>query len=270
MGQTKITNNTHRILFSDAILPAPGELNIDIDLTYSEQAKYIVYWISENLGISKYRYSSREQYSFPCHYARAGVYEDMVYVDVKSFYYSLYSRFWNIKYKRLHYFGAVANIKPILDKLGLHKLVKVSIFGIFSSGSLIAFKTEKNRIKYYDKRIYNALRQFDTVNFIYDCSQCLCFLAKTFGAVYCNTDGFIISRKSLLAFVEEIESLGFQWSIKAEGDAEIKALGHYRFGDLKTKNWDRLNRTINHDNILADKSLCDWLFRSMRKHEKEK
>lgn len=230
--------------------------NGDVRLTYTEYAKVLVYDLMELLSLKKFRNLSNDIYSVQPLFAVPGVYQDMAYVDITDAYYTIYTRYFHVQYKRLSYISSPVEI----PKLNISKRVKRSIYGVMRSNSLLRYVRTNGRLEYIHKKVYSTTFNADLVNLINDILHIVAFRAvNDFQAVYFNTDGAILPVRCVNAYLEHLKNIGFQAKIKLLGsEVEVKGVGAYRFDNIKSGTYDRLVRPVAFSN-LVQKDVVSWL-----------
>jgi len=163
-------------------------------------------------------------------YAKAGIYNGAwVYLDIKAFYFTIYSRFLAIQYRRGKYILRRKDIALTNEQklfLQTNKKLRNTVFGIMRSTSKVEVVEGVRRIVPAHNRFLNP----QLANFTYDLSKAIAHeMITRFNAVYYNTDGCILpveNYESAKAFVEE---LGFKVDIKAiwQDGVIVKAVGVY-------------------------------------------
>jgi hypothetical protein len=167
--------------------------------------------------------------AYPC-FARPGAYDDMVYLDIKSAYWSILSIFgWDADYFPGRWLGVRSNVFdfPLQDnKPARSGLVTAGLSSPtrFWTGSALQWRTTEN--KHVNLGLW-ALVQ-DVLHGVADDMLGL-------GAVYVHTDGYIIPAENLAQGSEILNDWGLRGNVKAHGDANVLGVGSYRVGDFQTK-----------------------------------
>ncbi|MFN7112591.1 MAG: hypothetical protein ACK4M2_13220, partial [Brevundimonas sp.] len=174
-------------------------------------------------------------------YARNGKYAGCwAYVDIKSFYYSIYKRFLLVQYKRnLFLSDAIKDVSDFFDETSMSKRERVSLFGIMRSTEKTTYRKNKGKVILDRKRVYHNLLNVDLCLLTYDLSKAICYHAvRDFDAVYYNVDGAIIPCEKIEEFAEFLKALGFECSVKDinYNDCIIKGVGVYKV-DKPTLNY---------------------------------
>lgn len=254
VGSSKVIDEVAKIR---AVYENDIEVEInDLRLTYTEYAKVLVYDIMDCLGIKSFKNLSNDIYSVQPLFAKTGIYYDMVYVDISDAYYTIYSRYFYVQYRRGSYITAPIEI----PELNVSKRVKRSIYGVMRSNLLMRYERKGEKIEYMHKKVYSPSYNPDLINLINDILHVVAYRAiNDFEAVYYNTDGAIIPRGMLLSYLDFLHSLGFSAKVKFEGyEIEIRGVGAYRFDSIKSGTFDRIVKARNFNNILQE-DIVKWL-----------
>lgn len=251
-----------RYLYSGALMEIPPSLDIDtgnISLVDTEVAKIVSLYVIDMLGLKRYYYYDNRYPTDSARYCNAGYYSGgYSYVDIKSFYYNIYKRYWGAKYRRGLVLTRVADLSEFFDSLDLPKMVRVIIYGIFSARHIELGKFNPETGEYYKevKPIISSISQINTAELIHDTSIAIGKYAVECGCVYANVDGFIIPNSNLKRFTDFLTSLGFSYGIKAEGFyVDVKSVGCYAFFNenkektYETKHYDRIANYSTYSNL---------------------
>jgi len=206
---------------------------VEEPLTRSEIAKAILGTLPERKRYI-FPFSAKDfelmRNNFAGQYARLGVYKGRwIYIDIKSFYFTVYARFLGVEYRRGYRFGIKKHLKlskEQIDFLKADKLLRNTLFGIMRNHT----RTVVEKGKVVIQQSHNKFLNPQLANLIYDISKAIMFKAITeFGAVYWNTDGGIIPAENREKFLEFLESLGLKGNVKAEWKegVVIKGIGVY-------------------------------------------
>ncbi len=176
-------------------------------------------------------------------YAKPFKSDNLVYVDIRSCYFTLLKKLWNIKYLRSKYLGHYENrefiipeeIKTVFEK---NKLIRNSLYGLIRTRTRTKFEVENSKISFIVERSKNELFYPDVSLAILDITQSIARIAVENFSVYVAIDGFILHQKNLISFIEFLNEYGLQAGIKAEGEGEVKNFYTYKVGDVQTKNFD--------------------------------
>jgi len=240
-----------RYIREDATREVRGE-----KLAVSEVAKSILYTLAKNNYFGKKRKSGYfyyrkhhldilENHSLPAIYCRTGQYHDMVYLDIKAFYFTIYSRFIDCEYERGRFLGYGKGLpKDFIAELQGDKQLRNTIFGIMRTRRLTEWRKGQ------------GLRCIKTNNeylnpqlciLTYDISQAIArVMIEEFGAVYYYIDGIILPLENELKAIQFLEQLGFKVERRTGGSiCVVKSTGCYAFYDMHgelvyaTKHYER-------------------------------
>ena len=202
-------------------------------LTRSEVAKAILETLPQRkryiFPFSKKDFEAMKN-NFAGQYARIGKYQgEYAYVDIKSFYFAVYSKFLGVEYRRGKRFGVRKHLKlekQQIEFLAKDKLLRNTLFGIVRNSTRTIIKQGKAIIQQTHNKFLNPM----LANLIYDLSKAIMYKAITeFNAIYYNTDGAILPADKVQAFRQFLSELGFRTEVKAvwhEG-VVIKGIGVY-------------------------------------------
>jgi len=202
-------------------------------LTRSEVAKAILETLPQRkryiFPFSKKDFEAMRQ-NFAGQYARIGKYAgEYAYVDIKSFYFTVYSRFLGAEYRKGRRFGVRKHLrleKQQIEFLAKDKLLRNTIFGIMRNSTRTIIKQGKVIIQQTHNKFLNPM----LANLIYDLSKAIMYKAITeFNAIYYNTDGAILPADKVQAFRQFINELGFRTEVKAQWQEGVivKGIGVY-------------------------------------------
>jgi len=158
-----------------------------------------------------------------------GCYPDCVYVDIVSAYWSI-TRIagWNVDYwpDRWLAQGADMDDFPLAaNKTARNYLVSVTRadgVDMFIGGKLV-------------HKPGNALRNASLYALVMDVLTGIALEARTLGAVYINTDGYIVREQDAQALMQVIEDWGLRARVKHAGDAVVVGAGSYSIGTHRNK-----------------------------------
>ncbi|RUM31862.1 MAG: hypothetical protein DSY42_02070 [Aquifex sp.] len=261
IGSSKITTNEgSRILREGAIV----EKYEDIHLTYSEKAKISLLRVVDEYGGWRWKKEQKElleaearipQYVEPCRL------ENALYVDISGAYFTIYRRFLYADYypdKFLKIPSKVPDFSDIRD----FKLVRNSVFGLMRTTKGIQYTYSNAKLVNIKNPLYHpslCLLTYDVLNAI------ALEMIERAGAVYVNTDGYIIPFEKYEEAKEIAEEWGFRLKIEGQGEAHVVAVGCYRVG-AKISEPYKQNRISQPRSFRAVRCLSDleWLkFRYM-------
>lgn len=222
----------------------------NLPITYTEYAKITLLDMMEALSIKRFKTNTNMIYSVMPLYALSGEYEGgWSYVDISDAYFSIYKRFLNCKYKRMHYLSD----EITLNFPDISKRVKRAIFGLMRGGSIRRYRREDSRLTFQFINVYQPYNNPNLVNLTYDILQAIAVeCVKRYNAIYFNTDGAIIPSDRVDDYQAFLKELGFESKIKAGGRKVIvKAVGVYNFdNEYKTLNFDRVGFR-SHSNLIT-------------------
>jgi len=277
MGAYVITARTrtqdYRFIREDKTVEYKG-----MTLAYSEICKAILEtWEAEKKGRKRkkgaFRFWKEDVETLkenrPAMYAKAGIYDDMMYVDIKGFYFNIYRRLLDARYRRNKYLGVGWPLREdIVEWLKEKKAVRNTLFGIMRTTKKTEYVKGHLHIKHAHNRFFNP----QLANLIYDISQAIALLAiEWWGAVYFNTDGMIVRASKFREIKDTMEDLGFKIDIRYVGEqVEVRGIGNYGFfvdGELVAGSKPFLTRESWKDlnNIRIDTRTADWLLMSWKK-----
>lgn len=163
-------------------------------------------------------------------YCDPGRYADMAYVDLKSAYWSITRILgWDIDYYPGRWLAKRSDNDdfPLAEnKIARNCLVSA---GLMSPSHVWTGEAIK-RVK-----THNPLINYDLWAAVNDVLHSIASIALEFGAVYINTDGYIVPRTLADSLINAIAEWGLNARIKGEGDADVYAIGSYKVGALTTK-----------------------------------
>lgn len=167
-------------------------------------------------------------------YLRPSIMKDAVYIDIKSAYASIYKVLgWGVEYKRGEY---LAHAEPLIWPFS--PLWKIGRSYVVSGARPFQFGQVIKNGKGVHSRFWNVNNNIQMVAAVYDIlSSVARFAVYACGARYWNVDGGIFPAKIQNAFTAFLGSLGFDWSVKWSGDAEVLSSGYWRVGSHKTQNY---------------------------------
>lgn len=170
----------------------------------------------------------------PPAYAEPGEYPDMVYVDLRSAYWSIVRMVgWDVDYFPGRWLAAKSNVEDY--PLANNKPARASLVSAGISTHTRVWTGSRLEWKASPKMGINfglwALTQ-DVLNGI-----AADILTAAPSCRYINTDGYIIEERDLPRANDVISAWGLNWAVKGQGDCTISGLGIYSIGDRKTKTY---------------------------------
>lgn len=171
------------------------------------------------------------------------------YVDLKAAYWSLYRQLWlNTAYPRG--FGTLSLVN-VAERVKDSKPVRNAIIGAIRSRNIVV-GTKEGQLKQFKSR--NPFLSPGLWATIQDALHELAIWAKTLGAVYINTDGYIFPNGcSSGEFMSLLRMFGYKYT-EFTGDIDIRGWGSYKIGDFKrTSHYDpNYTSKINQFSNLAE------------------
>jgi len=236
----------------------------------TEIAKYTLLLNLKEKGYRKETAEILEQTPPPL-YAKASKSDNLIYVDIKSCYFTLLKKLWNIKYSRSRYLGHYKDrnfiipeeIKTVFEK---NKLIRNSLYGLIRTRTRTKFEVENGKISFIVERSKNELFYPDVSLAILDITQSIARIAvEKFKSLYVAIDGFILHQKNLISFIEFLNEYGLQAGIKGEGAGEVKNFYTYKVGDIQTKNFDIIPASTDvKSNLIFSKEEAEEILRKFK------
>ncbi|MGC9006753.1 MAG: hypothetical protein ACP5JX_04170 [Sulfurihydrogenibium sp.] len=262
VGSNRITDKKYnlRIIHKNDILT-----HIDnIPFTYTEYSKLLLLKVMDYHNRKRFRNLANEQLSVQGLYAKIGTYPCRCYVDIVDNHFSIYKNFLFSHYQRSYRLLSDAE-RTYFYEIDVPKACKRYIYGIMRSLSFTHYKITNDNIVYSIVKKFHILHNRDVVNLINDVSQSICWYAKTyFGAVYCNTDGYVIPFDKVEHFLNFLKELGFNARVKDCGVSTIKGVGIYQVGNLKTLHFDKIVSTRDYLNLSYGDDFYRWLISAFK------
>jgi len=261
IGSFKITTSEgERILREDAIV----EKVEGVEMTISEYAKFRL--LQEIQKGKRWRWK-KEQRELLEEHARIPQYalpirmENALYVDLRSAYYGIYSRFLFCDYLPNRYLK-LPHILPDFRDLESMKAVRNSVFGLMRATKGIQYTYHGAKLVSIRNVLYHpslCLLTYDILNAI------ALEMVEKAGAVYVNTDGYIIPYEKYPIALEIALRWGFDLKIEAQGEAHVVAVGCYRVGEKISEPY-RQNRIKKEHYFRALNTLSDpeWLMKRIQ------
>jgi len=240
-----------RFIREDATRIVKGE-----KLAVSETAKAILYTLAKGdyfgrkkkSGVFYYRkhhLDILENHSMPAIYTKTGEFKDMVYLDIKAFYFTIYSRFIDAEYERGRYLAFGKGLpREFAVELKQDKQLRNTLFGIMRTRRLTEWRRGQGlRCVKTNNEYLNPQLCVLT----YDISQAIAkVMVEEFGAVYYYIDGIILPMQNEIKAIQFLESLGFRVERRTGGSiCVVKSTGCYAFYDeygemvYSTKHYER-------------------------------
>ncbi len=246
-----------RILREDAIV---GEID-GAPLTVAEMAKLRLLQEIDRGRRWRWKREQRDllesearipQYVSPCRL------EQGAYIDISGAYWTIYSRFLFADYFPGRYLLRPRLLPDFSDLQG-EKAVRNAVFGLMRATKGIQFTETQAKLVSIRNPLYHpslSLLTYDILNAV------ALEMIRGAGAVYVNTDGYIVPVHRLPTAVEILESWGFRWKIEAQGETHVVAVGCYRVGEKVSEPY-RQHRIRRERAMFAVRCLSDpeWLKR---------
>lgn len=184
--------------------------------------------------------------NFAGYYAKTGKQDGCwIYADIKAFYFTIYSTFLGVEYRRGARFGIKKHLRLTKEQINFlreNKKLRNTIFGIMRNTTRNLF----DGTKFILQKAHNKFLNPQLANLIYDLSKAIAYKSVVeFGGIYYNTDGAIIPCENFERFKQFLSHLGLRVEIKAkwERGVIIKGVGIYGGTleeDVKTLHFDRV------------------------------
>jgi hypothetical protein len=170
-----------------------------------------------------------KHHSPPC-YAVAGRWGDCAYFDLKGAYWAIMNTVgWDVDYHFGNWLGV--GVPPSDFPLGFNKLARNCLV----SAALNGEKRVWTGSKLITKKAYNKNLNMGLWACVQDILHGIaCDMVKA-GALYVNTDGYIMPVKRYQLAHEVLQSWGLPYGIKGMGETEIFGVGCYQVGGMRTK-----------------------------------
>ena len=224
-------------------------------LTYADLARSWMEIYCE-LPLRRKRDDQPIQYAPIPHMAQIGMYRNVAYVDIKSTYRSIIEICgFDVEYRAMRWIsrGKATQGLEYLDKRIYASIVTLSAkyyrsyLETTKDGSL---KPRKVRNKYANVCLYALVR--DVLHCVYS------EIVESIPVLYANTDGYIVELRDVENVGEILDSWGFAYGIKRQGDVEISGTSEYAFNDDIGRKRKRYSRSLR-KTPLADEKFRKWL-----------
>lgn len=160
--------------------------------------------------------------------ARPGRYEDMVYVDVRSAYWSILKLVaWDTDYHPGRWWGVGGSMRDF--PLPEHKMARNMLVTVGTTRSATVW----SRGRVSQRLTGNHLLNMPLWAAVQDTLHMVALRAVAFDAVYVNTDGYIMPARNEAEFSGWLGSVGLRSSVKHAGDCEVWGVGRYQFPDSR-------------------------------------
>ena len=185
--------------------------------------------------------------------ARAGVYDDVAYVDVRKTYKTILQTCgFDVEYQTLRWLsrGSATTGLDDLPKIAYSAIVALSLryektATVTTRDGRLTHRAFKN--KYANVALYALVR--DILHAVYS------DVVENCEVFYANTDGYIVSCADVERVGGVLEAWGFGWSIKRRGRCRVAGTGSYSFGDAPLRRFATRCTTAP----VADEAFRAWL-----------
>lgn len=223
-----IPDNRERLLLSSAgMMTAAGWVTPgDIARLYLEQ-KYARR--RRRMNTAQYQQFVKHVASAPT-FCEPAHFEHAYYLDLKAAYFSIVKAVgWDVEYLRSEYIGKQSDNADF--PLPTHKMAR----NILVSTVLPSEITIWDGQRYVQEKHNNPHINMVLWGLVMDVLNGIANDVVAAGASYVHTDGYIVGEERYAAVSEVLNSWGLPWGIKGEGQAEVKAVGCYTVGGLRTR-----------------------------------
>ena len=185
--------------------------------------------------------------------ARAGVYDNVAYVDIRSTYRTILQTCgFDVEYRAMNWLsrGSATTGLDDLPKIAYSAIVALSLryektATVTTRDGRLTHRAFKN--KYANVALYALVR--DILHAVYsDVVECVPVL-------YANTDGYIVRAEEIERVGRVLEEWGFGWSIKRRGRCRVAGTGSYTFSDAPPRRF----ATRQANTPVADAAFRAWL-----------
>lgn len=163
---------------------------------------------------------------------KPGVYKDMVYVDVKSAYWSIVRRYgWNVDYfpNRWLLHGADCGDFPLPDnKIARNCLLSFCLPTTARIWNGQKFETKSSRNNHLNLGLWRLTQ---------DILHSIAAFCAVCGGVYTHTDGHCIPIRNEEIVGQYIRRFGIDYSVKGRGDCILTGFASYIIGEKRTKHF---------------------------------
>ncbi len=263
MGSISITDSERKIryLLEDAIV----EYRSGQPISYTDILREELNRALERIGRKKMPYlhdSLAYLFWVPPQAADPGTYWDYVYADVKSAYYSIYTKCGldtQLSLGRYISQGAIRPDWPILEqkraRVALYGFTRTRLARVIRDGGILTIPT---RSKYLNPSLHGVIMLI-----LHD----LAYQAIMLDAAYVNTDGYILPARNLPALQHyALETWGLHISARSEvGEAHIRGIARYRVGDLESLPYHRSTEPRAREYIPLLPDELQWLKRQWQR-----
>lgn len=203
-----------------------------------------------------------KRFSFTPSLAVPGHFEDGFYIDLKAAYFSIMALIgWDVIYSPGHYIGKGRSIADF--PFPQHKIARNSLMSAAQPRSVARVNPPGGRQNVVTSTPYNPMVNLQLIALTSDILHSIAANARSMGAVYVNTDGYIAPTAGIAASIQQmIADFGFSARVKFQGPGIVNSIGSYAIGDFATRNIDRTPARGTHSNI-APPEYSRWLQRNL-------
>lgn len=180
-----------------------------------------------------------------------GEYADMTYIDIKSAYWSIIRIIgWDVDYMPGRFITVRSSNEdfPAAD----HKTARNTLVSSTQSGKLPVWTGRQLIMENIGATMINSALWAAVADILNGVAMDM----ERLGAVYINTDGYIVPRAKQEQAIDTIRAWGLPSSVKHEGDCKVICVGAYTIGDHTTKQRRRVFPSTSH---AIDYRWGDWL-----------
>jgi len=190
----------------------------------------------------------------PPRFARPGVIEDAMYMDIERAFYSIYKRLeWDIDVSLTARVFARGRLSLADFPYPCHRLARNTVIGLAISKFVMLWtdgipQRFERRGGLWNPHLCAAI--FLTLN-------CCAWKAIGLNARYFNQDGCIIAADRAQEYAEYCARWGLRARPKAAGDSVVRAAGAYRVGGVVSGTF-ALSSRVAASSCLAPRAWCTW------------
>jgi hypothetical protein len=155
-----------------------------------------------------------------------------VYLDIKSTWFSIMRVVgWDVDYYPLKWLGA--GTPPLDFPWKDNKIARSALVSVAQSLTIPMYDPKKHKI--IQRPTYNKFLNWGVYAIIAHVLSAIAYEAIHAGAVYVNTDGFIVADDKAERVAAVLDSWGLDYSAKAHGTGFVMGPGCYKVGPKKSK-----------------------------------
>jgi len=244
----------YKYILPDAPLVAPDVLPGDLART----------WVKYNYKLPLTRKKIQQRSYITPLLARKGLYPRCAYVDLKGAYRRVLSLGYDVDYKLGGWMlSDPINIGPQMAKAKMAYSIAIAM-SARTKGN-IEIKTKEGR--FTEVRNFNLFSNPALYALASELLAATATIVTRYMPVhYIHTDGYIINDDSVDLFGRIMTDLGWDWSIKASGDATIYGVASWKVGVTKTVRVDL--GAQDYATELPSMKEAKWLFKVLDRYEK--